>query len=502
MLQDSVVLGLLDTTQQLGDERVAARLRDLTLSWSRQGYHGIIIEDDRVESILDSACQAGFKHCFIQGYGRIIHDEHNHNSWQTDFQEALAHWIEQHGFFVTGLLVGSDAEGWGLDPTCLLVNLEDYARLGRPSFDLDLATATPPIRPTAGPRTLRLTSSPAWLSLSDERDLAWRELPGCGFIDVSLQHGKRVYHFGDSLLRNLIDLYPPDRTAREQFARFLGQGIYQYHAASPELTAGQRRFLDGVQSAALAATRGVFPLNFESYDDVVGTPEDFAGAVSTLYSVAAGLKPNMLLQAHGFDAHTRVVFFDSSLKALEFRRLLLREWDGLDYPRFVRSAFGQLPVRETFNHLWSSLSPDELDGGDLEQLWERELAQWGGADVLKSHWEVYRRLRHEFVYCDILTDPYKLFARLTDEPDAVIWWNNAFFTVHGNWFYSIEERRRRYSNWIRGLEARCPRAALYGADYNNGSVNALRAEMYVDQYRRNGGDCLTPFRMQRCPLRS
>ena len=501
MHQDSVVFGLLDTAQQLGDERIAARLRDLTLSWSRHGYHGIIIEDDRIENILDRAGHAGFKHCFIQGYGRVIHDEPKHNSWQTGFPEALAYWIEQHDFFVTGLLVGSDAEGWGLDPTCLLVNLEDYARLGRPLFDPNPA-ATPLIRPASGPRTLRCTSAPCCLSPSDQRDLSPQELPGRGFIDASLQHGKLIYHFDDSLLRNLIAVYPPDPAAREQFARFLDQGIYQYRAAGPELTAGQRRFLDGVERAASAATRGVFPLNFESYDDVIETPEDFSGAVSTLYSVAAGLKPNMLLQTHGFDAHTRVVFFDSSIKALEFRRLLLREWDGVDYPRFVRSAFGQLPVRETFDHLWSSLSPDELDGGDLERLWERELAQWGGGDALKRHWQVYRRLRHEFVYCDILTDPHKLFARLIDEPNAVVWWNNAFFTVHGNWFYSLEERRRRYGNWIRGLEARAPRAALYGVDYNNSCVNALRAEVYAEQYRQSGGDCLTPFQMQRCPLRS
>jgi hypothetical protein len=235
---------------------------------------------------------------------------------------------------------------------------------------------------------------------------------------------------------------------------------------------------------------------------VAEPPEHFGRAVSTLYCVAAGLKPNRILQTHGIDDSTRVVFFDYSAKALEFRQLMLREWNGKDYPRFVRYAFGKMPAPETFYHLWSSLSPDELDDRDLERLWEKELHQWGGADAFAKHWNACRRLPHEFVCCDIVNEPQTLFARLTDEPDAVIWWSNAFFTVHSNWFYTVEERARRYENWIEGLAARCPRAALYGADHNNSSVNAVRAAAYAGQYAKDGGDCLRPFKMQRCQIRS
>ena len=76
------------------------------------------------------------------------------------------------------------------------------------------------------------------------------------------------------------------------------------------------------------AGRGVFVLNYESYDDIAEPPPGFTPPVSTLYCVAAGLKPNRILATHGVDADSRVVFFDYSQQALDFRRGLDGECGG------------------------------------------------------------------------------------------------------------------------------------------------------------------------------
>ena len=80
------------------------------------------------------------------------------------------------------------------------------------------------------------------------------------------------------------------------------------------------------------------PLQRHGHDDVDVPPAGLAPLLSTVYGVAAGFKLYRILDTHGFDANTRVVFFDYSPRALEFRQLLLREWDGRDYPRFLRAA--------------------------------------------------------------------------------------------------------------------------------------------------------------------
>jgi hypothetical protein len=83
----------------------------------------------------------------------------------------------------------------------------------------------------------------------------------------------------------------------------------------------------------------------------------------------------------------------------------------------------------------------------------------------------------------------------------VIWWSNAFFSVYSNWFYTAEERRRIYSNWIEALASKAPGLFLYGADSNNISVNFVKARDYWQWYREHGGDALQPGKRHRHELR-
>lgn len=159
----------------------------------------------------------------------------------------------------------------------------------------------------------------------------------------------------------------------------------------------------------------------------------------------------------------------------------------------MRYALRKLSGAEAVGAACWCRTAEELERCDLESLWEEELLEWGGEAMFKRHWDVYRRLPHEFVLCDPLTEPRKLLERMTDEASAVVWWGGAFFNVPANWFYAPEERRRRYEGWVRGLAERCPRAALYGADHNNIAVTAVRAAAYAERYLEAGGDCLTPY---------
>jgi len=121
--------------------------------------------------------------------------------------------------------------------------------------------------------------------------------------------------------------------------------------------------------------------------------------------------------------------------------------------------------------------------------------------VLRAHWARYRRLRHELVPCNLLSDPGPLLARMRDEPAAVIWWSNAFFTVYSNWILDAGQRQAIYGRWIEALARRAPRLLLYGATSNNISVNFVRAAEYRDWYQDNAGDELEPGKLHRVELR-
>lgn len=268
----------------------------------------------------------------------------------------------------------------------------------------------------------------------------------------------------------------------------------------PDL-AWRPEFLQGIERQSEQGARGVFVLNFESYRDIEVPPRAFEGPVSTLYSVGAGLKPNRILQTHGFDAHTRVVHFDYSARALEFRRLLRAEWDGRRYPDFLRSVFHKMPPLGTHYFLWPGANPDNLDWVEMERLWSAEAARWGGEDEIATHWSRYRELDHDFLPCNVLTGHDDLLEHISDRPGSVVWWSNAFSTIFSACHYTLEEKRELYEDWIRKLAVKAPRILLYGSDHSNSPVNCIRADEYWERYQAEGGDPLAERDLYRHAMR-
>lgn len=246
------------------------------------------------------------------------------------------------------------------------------------------------------------------------------------------------------------------------------------------------------------AGRGVFVLNYESYDDVAEPPPGFAAPVSTLYCVAAGLKPNRILATHGIGAGTRVVFFDYSADALAFRRRLDAEWDGSDYPRYLRGLFERRD--NTHYYLWPGATPEDMDWAELERLWAAELARWDGAEAFATHWRRFQAIGREYLACNIL-EPDPLLARIEDAPGSAIWWSNAFCTIYSAAHHSLDEKRAIYEGWIARLADRAPGIFLYGSDHSNSSVNAITARDYRDLYFAQGGDPLSARAFHRQAIR-
>ncbi len=422
---------LLDTAAAIPDAALAARLRDLTISWTRFKHSGPILEGADLDALLMRAWAGGHRYCLVQAWGHILQEIWTPDSHGgTDFVTALMRWAADRDFAAAG------------GPDCLLVDLARY-HAGSPVIPFPESLASGTARLTAdSPRALSRLRS--WLENLDALDTA-------------------------------------------EAARLWG--------------AGAARFLADVKRLTGNLPRGVFVWNIESYDDVREPAEGFAGPLSTLYSVAAGFKPNWILESHGFDERTRVVFYDYSEAGLEFRRLLLAEWDGADYPTFLRHLFRRLPSSRAFYLLWDGASPEDLDWDDVEARWRQEIDRWGGESVLRAHWTRYRRLRHERVPCDLLQGGEPLLSRLRDEESALIWWSNAFFTIYSNWRLDARRRREIYGRWIEQLARRAPRLLLYGASSDNVSVNSVRAADYRDWYRENAGDELEPGRLHRVELR-
>ena len=438
MYPEGLVFGVVDSP--LPDPGLGHKLRDLTISWSRYDYRGLILEDRTTVAVLEQAAELGYRWCLVQRAGNIILERWEADGAQTRLDHCVSEWIAEHDFLALGA-AGNDH--------CLLVDVRRWDELGRPDIRSPL-----------------------------------------------------VDDVGEELDGRCVALGRLSSDERSRLARYMGTSIGTYdddRVSWQDPRTGV--FLQEVQRQVANAPRGVFLWNLEPHDDVRNLPNGFEPPITTLYSVAAGFKPNMILESLGFDARTRVVFFDCSARALEVKRLLLEEWDGRDFPAFLPRLFRNMPSHSAHYHLWDGATPETLDPRAAERAWERELEAWGGEREFEEHWSRYRRLRHEFVHCDVLGDVAGLLALVEPERSAVIWWSNAFFTVWGNWLFDARDRKRRYERWIDDLAQRNRDLFLYGSDFSNSSVNDVQAAEYRDVLREAACDELVPLVVNACEIR-
>ena len=509
-----LVLGLLDTSREITLAAAGVRARDLTISWSRFKYGGPILEDEDLDTLLRRAAAGDARYCLVQSWGHVLHEvwsPDGHGPF--DLLDLLAAWVEGRGFLVAGRLASDGApdaeEGerwWRFERDCLLVDLESYRALGQPAamlpVDGDGERPAAAVRRRPGGGVARLDPLPGTTRVS----VSSSGLAGgfaSGLVRASLAAGLPVYDLAGELEASAAYLAPEVPARAAALAAWQGEGLAGFDPEVAARTFGPREvsFLADLHRLTSNLRRGVFVWNIEPYDDVVDPPPDFTGPLRSLYSVAAGLKPNFLLERFGFDERTRVVFMDYSAVALEFRRLLLSEWDGSDYPSFLRRLFRVLPPERAFYLLWRGAGIDDLSWDHVGARWREEVERWGGAAPLRAHWARYRRLRHELVHCDLLADPAPALAAVQDQESSAAWWSNAFFSVHSNWHHDAARRRELYTQWIRGLAERAPRLWLYGASSDNASVNGVQAAEYAHWQSLHGGDELDPGRLGRVDMR-
>lgn len=476
-----LIVGLLCEDKGDSDDRVASKYRELSIAWTRYGYQGEIIERSTLDELLNAAAEVGVHYCFVLPVGHVLFERWRADEEASrDFFASLEAWLTSNPVALAGnYVVPGDVTG-GFTTPCILVDTRRYRIWRDACRNNDVTDAC------------RMT----------DRVTGW----GKGLIDQCLAVGDTVEEFPDAVVAYLLDLEYHDPERRAAFASFFGRGIECFPAnKSGEdelavddesyslLTADQRQFLRSVAAQTANARHGVFLWNIESYDDIELPPAEFVGPITTLYSVAAGFKPQRILATHGTDEATRVVYFDYSQTALDIRRCLVEEWDGDDFPRFVEYLFQQFPAPGAYYQLWDNVTPDTVDRSDIQAMWERELKRWGGEQAFREHWQVYCRLHHEYVHSDIMQDPTPLMATVRREEQGVIWWSNAFFTMYGNWFLNANARESAYRRWISQLAELAPGLFLLGSDGNNSNVNAIRAAEYWNHYSLAGGNSLVPL---------
>ena len=184
-------------------------------------------------------------------------------------------------------------------------------------------------------------------------------------------------------------------------------------------------------------------------------------------------KPNFILNRFGFRDTTKVTYFDYSKQALAYKRMLLENWDGEDYPTFIEWAKSKYAINET--------AGIRTENETIEDLWLRELRYWGSEKELKNHWENYKTLDHEYIYCDVCENPEKLTNKIVGNGTQVIWWSNVFHTVNAHYLRGLQGVKTCYNKWISQINSKDNNMYIMGKDYLNRPVEGSTLEEYLNE---------------------
>ncbi len=149
------------------------------------------------------------------------------------------------------------------------------------------------------------------------------------------------------------------------------------------------RLLAKVRRQVIGAKRGVFPWNYESYDDVDLPPPGFDSPLKPFTAWRRGSSP---IASSRRTATTAIREWFSSITAVRAPRRFASDYSRNGTASIFLPSCGRrsakCPPPDTYFWLWADLSPEQVAMSDLEQLWTVETDRWGGAEAFQKHWRM------------------------------------------------------------------------------------------------------------------
>ncbi|HMN68572.1 MAG TPA: aspartyl/asparaginyl beta-hydroxylase domain-containing protein [Bdellovibrionales bacterium] len=367
---------------------------------------------------------------------------------------------------VIGHLLDRGPRGYGLHHQMLLVDVLKWKQMGQPTLG---APGENGLCQNVGQRSSENVHddyTPRFILPGGDTRTVQDTVCGWRMIDTALAKGYSVVNLPDHLRAAKSFLYP-DQNGEALLRAIDGLSSYETERF-PVLSQTQIETLQFLRVEAVDFARKVFIFNtegtFEFQQKNRGVPLDH------LYTLSAGFKELAILRHHGFHPETEITYFDICDASLFMKQVALREWDGRNYPEFIRRIINDHP--EVFQSVRITADYNHLEGP-----WERELATWGGAEDFARFFARVRQLKARFVNIDLMKAPEWISKDLSERGrgNQAIWYSNCFnytptLARHGWSVQTMNTLGQRFLESILETSVRKKsRVYMYGEDIHSGT---------------------------------
>jgi hypothetical protein len=217
-----------------------------------------------------------------------------------------------HKFFLMGHIPNRDDGYFELHDQCYIINLHTYTGLGYPQIgEFSYYDSHTQIEPLCSDEHIHDDYTPLWIKPGTQERTYKHKWHGWNILSVALKNKHPLLVFPEQFRNNKKFYYPNYENS------FIPASSYLY----------------GKQSVASQTL--FYPHNTEEMRNL-----SFSGPVKQLVIQASGLQWLDYLLKYGYDENTVVRFVDYNLFAVETMMVIVKRWNGLNYPQFITATVG------------------------------------------------------------------------------------------------------------------------------------------------------------------
>ena len=171
--------------------------------------------------------------------------------------------------------------------------------------------------------------------------------------------------------------------------------------------------LDCIEYANQYSNR-IWHVNTEQIQSALPTNRN----INCIVIPTAGLKAITAARHFKCPSNSEIVFFDYSKLSLDFKQNLILNWDGIDYPKYVRANPTNGVLEDVANY-------------SLHSYWKSVLKWFKGSAAFIEQWKLFCSFKHSFIHCNLLDESNQdmLFNTMTDK-NVAVFTSNIFFTPY------------------------------------------------------------------------
>jgi hypothetical protein len=309
----------------------------------------------------------------LQDYDIVILQSVGNMIQENEYLEYVDEYVKNNpDFFYVGFTLDWQGDDWvELHHQMIVFNEQRWIQLGKPEYGNWQTTTEELPNYSRSVENFHDHYTPYWIKGEPGTTVRQRTKQGWGMIKAALENGIRIDNFTQAMRDCRLFLYPESDSVK------FYECIVNREITDGNINPNQKRFIRTFQFR-----EQVWIYNSESYQ----FPKSISSNIDTYMGPAAGFK---YLDVLKYSEKVNYILYDFMPVSIKWIKMLRDEWDGRDYPAFLRKK--EPEWKQYYKYI----------SGDIELNQRLLFNEFSSEDEFVVLWQRFKDSSVEFIQCDL-----------------------------------------------------------------------------------------------------